>query len=196
MFPSALVELVLHNTYVLLAPFILIEGPTAGVIGGVLINREILSFAKFFILFSTIEFIGDITFFWLLKNAQNIRLTFVKKLITRAKTNLAHSPGSQFFNNDSAAASVFLAKIIPVPYLMSAVTISASMGNLSVKKFSTTMLIAQPIWTAIIIGIGMTASASVSRFETTWGVFEIVSLVFFSMFLIKLFSRPKEEARE
>jgi membrane protein DedA with SNARE-associated domain len=143
--------------YIALLPLFIIEGPIIGITSGVLISLGLLRPIPVLFLFVVGTIITDSVVYWAAhKSNVYIENTAIGRwFLGQAEwvINRADSEWQQSFR-DNYFSLMMLAKLAPINLLATFVAVGAGMLKVPLRRFYKPILIAQPIWSAAVIGFG------------------------------------------
>lgn len=143
--------------YLALLPLFIIEGPIVGITSGVLISVGLLRPVPVLFLFVVGTIITDsIVYFSARKGNEYIKQTAVGRyLLGRAESVIEHADTTwrKSFRKNYFSL-MMLAKLAPINLLASFVAVGAGMLKVPIRSFYKPILIAQPFWSAAVIGLG------------------------------------------
>lgn len=143
--------------YIALLLLFVIEGPVTGIVSGVLISLGALKFWPVFLLYVFGTLISDSVLYFLSKNSEDFlrRFTFGCWALDRINRILddSNTKWRQTFTDSYISLMVF-ARLAPINLLSQFVVMTAGVLKIPTRRFYLPILIAQPIWSAMVIGTG------------------------------------------
>ncbi len=143
--------------YIALLPLFVIEGPIIGITSGVLISLGFLRPLPVLFLFVVGTIITDTIVYWAARkgNAHIENTAIGRWLLGKAEWIIKHADTSwrQSFR-ENYFSLMMLAKLAPINLLATFVAVGAGMLKVPMRRFYKPILIAQPVWSAAVIGLG------------------------------------------
>lgn len=143
--------------YLALLPLFIIEGPVTGIASGVLISIGTLKFLPVFILYILGTYISDSILYYLSRDGEMYlrKVSLGRKAIDKVHSvvDSASDEWKQKFR-DNYFSLMFFARLAPVNLVSEFVVLTAGVLKIPTRKFYAPVLISQPIWSALVIGVG------------------------------------------
>lgn len=152
-----ILEWVSRYGYIALLLLFIIEGPVTGIASGVLISIGALKFWPVFILYVLGTLISDSVLYFLTKNGDGFlrRFSFGRWALDRINSILHESDSNwQETFTDNYVSLMIFARLAPINLLSQFVVMTAGVLKIPTRRFYLPILIAQPIWSAMVIGTG------------------------------------------
>lgn len=143
--------------YLILLPLFIIEGPIIGLTAGVLISLGALRPLPVLLLYVLGTTITDTVIYYSARGSvRHTGSTVVGRwVIRKVEDVLAHvdTRWKEGFT-DNYTSLMILAKLAPINLLASFVAATAGMLQIPARRFYPPIIIAQPLWSAAVIGLG------------------------------------------
>lgn len=143
--------------YIALLPLFIIEGPIIGITSGVLISLGLLRPLPVLFLFVVGTIITDSIVYWAARQSNSYieNTALGRQFLGKAEWVIKQADDTwrQTFK-DNYFSLMMLAKLAPINLLATFVAVGAGMLKVPVRRFYKPILIAQPIWSAAVIGLG------------------------------------------
>lgn len=154
--------------YVALLFLFIVEGPVTGIVSGVLVSIGALKFWPIFILYVLGTLISDSVLYFLTKNGKEFlyRFRFGRWALDHINNLLDDSDSrwQQTFTDNYVSLMMF-ARMAPINLLSQFVVMTAGVLKIPTRRFYVPILIAQPIWSAMVIGTGYYFGGAIVRPE-------------------------------
>jgi membrane protein DedA with SNARE-associated domain len=138
-------------------PLFIIEGPVIGIISGILIAFEALQFLPVFFLYVAGTLISDTVLYYLARGGDR----YIKKLpfggrVSRRLHLLLDDPDKDWPDRfkKNYFWLLFSTRLAPVSFVSQIVVLAAGWLRIPPRKFYAPIFVAQPIWSAAILGLG------------------------------------------
>lgn len=145
-----------YGYFALLFLFI-IEGPVTGIVSGVLVSLGALKFWPVLTFYIIGTLISDSILYFMSKNSNNLlsRLPLGRWALDRVAKVLhgTDDEWKQTFRDNYVSLMIF-SRLAPINLLSQFVVLTAGLLKIPTRRFYLPILIAQPIWSAAVIGTG------------------------------------------
>lgn len=173
--------------YFILLPLFVIEGPIIGITSGVLISFGALEPLPVFLLYTVGTIITDTIVYYSARGGnRHARKTAVGRwVISRVKEVLNHVDENwkQTFS-DNYVSLMVLAKLAPINLLASFVAAAAGLLGISARKFYPPVILAQPLWSAAVIGLGYYLGGAIASPSNVLADMSFVTALFLGVLLL------------
>lgn len=163
-----IIEWVSRYGYIALLLLFIIEGPVTGIVSGVLISLGALKFWPVFVLYVLGTLISDSLLYFLTKNSEDFirRFSIGRWALDNINSILDESDTEwkQTFIDNYVSLMIF-ARLAPINLLSQFVVMTAGVLQIPTRRFYLPILIAQPIWSAMVIGTGFYFGGAIVRPE-------------------------------
>ncbi|MEX0935152.1 MAG: hypothetical protein WDZ70_02410 [Candidatus Paceibacterota bacterium] len=169
--------------YWILIPTMLFEGTTFGFIAGALSSVGVLNPFVVFGVYVGVRLFTD-TFVLILAwwgSDYLERFEFARNIMTKLRNDSGEQTDLAKFIDKHFFESLFLAKVLPVPTLDTALIIAAGTIKIKVKRVYFAILAGQPLWSAMIIGLGYFFGDSIQNPD------KVINIIGFAIGLIIVF---------
>lgn len=165
---AEILEWVSRYGYIALLLLFIIEGPVTGIVSGVLISIGALKFWPVFMLYVLGTLISDSVLYFLTKNGERFlrRFSFGRWALDRINSILRESDSNwQKAFTDNYVSLMIFSRLAPINLLSQFVVMTAGVIKITTRRFYLPILIAQPIWSAMVIGTGYYFGGAIVRPE-------------------------------
>lgn len=142
--------------YWFLIPIMIIEGTTVGFAAGALASIGVFNPYVLFAVYVSVRIIADTVIYQLAWHGSHYleRIPVARTVLLRIRGDGENNREFAEFIDNNFFSSLFLAKVLPLPTLDGALLVAAGTLKISAKRVYTAILAGQPIWSAMIIGLG------------------------------------------
>lgn len=143
--------------YWVMIPIMIFEATSVGFVAGALASVGVFNPFILFGVYIGVRFVVDSVVYWLSYHGTDFlrRFSFPRRVFSRIERREGEDePEVAVFIRRHFFESLFLAKILPVPSLDTALLIAAGALKIRARTVYVSMLAGQPIWSALIIGLG------------------------------------------
>lgn len=165
---AEIIEWVSQYGYIALLLLFIIEGPVTGIVSGVLISIGTLKFWPVFFLYVLGTLISDSVLYFLTKNSENfIRRFRIGRWVLNKINDILDDTESDWRRVfiDNYVSLMIFARLAPINLLSQFVVMTAGVLQIPTRRFYLPILIAQPIWSAMVIGTGYYFGSAIVRPE-------------------------------
>lgn len=142
--------------YWILIPIMLFEATTVGFVAGALSSVGVFNPFIVFGAYIVTRLIADTFVLFLARSGSDYleRFPFAQRTISKLRNDSGEQSELAKFIDEHFFESLFLAKVLPVPTLDTALIIAAGTIRIKTKRVYIAILTGQPLWSAMIIGLG------------------------------------------
>lgn len=158
--------------YWILIPIMLFEATTVGFVAGALSSVGVFNPFLVFTIYIVTRLIADTFILFLSRSGSDyiFRFPFAKRTISKLRNEGGEQSELAKFIDDHFFESLFLAKVLPIPTLDTALIIAAGTIKIETKRVYIAILTGQPIWSAMIIGLGYFFGDSIQNPEKVFNI--------------------------
>lgn len=174
----------------ILIPIVMLEGPISGFLLGILSSLGHFSFWWAVLLFFLAKTAADLILYTVARRSTKTLRKFplTRKIINRLEVDANGDERVWLMRLRAHLFPIlFVAKVLPIPQLATTVVIASGIARIKEKRFLTSLLASQAVWSMEIILLGRVAGATVqdvNELFSTLGIIAI-SLVALSVIYIK-----------
>lgn len=154
-FDSSVSSLLSTYGYVAMVFLMVIEGPATAFVSGMLSAAGFFNPLAVITVFILVRFVTDTLFYQAGRSGSRVmhRWPFFRSYTQFFQDSEYQESTTRFFHNHFVLIFMF-AKLLPVPNLASAISVAAGMFKIARVKFYTTLVLAQAIWSSLLVSAG------------------------------------------